>query len=275
MSVEKVKEMVEQDGDGPVSVLQDLRQLLRFQHALGIREYPLNEDVQRFLKCADAPSRKGVPTSTRTVAVSPAPLVRVAEGLSGDAILAALQQEARQCTLCSLAENRLGTVVPGRGLSHSRLMVVGDWSSQAQVCDPAILLGADEDIMLWKMMEAIALRPEDVYVTNILKCCPGAGQIPDPECRESCFSYLVREIGAVRPRLICAMGDLAVRMLVGSTEPLFRLRGRFALYRYQSANAIPVMPTFHPRYLLANPEMKKATWKDLLAIRQRLEKLKD
>ena len=93
--------------------------------------------------------------------------------------------------------------------------------SEEQGGNPEILFGPDEDIMLWKMMEAIALRPEEVYVTNILKCCPGVGQVADQECRESCFSYLVREIVAVRPQLICAMGDLAVRMLVGGTGAAF------------------------------------------------------
>ena len=192
--------------------------------------------------------------------------------MSGPALLSVLQKEVGQCTLCRLASGRQGTV-PGRGSAGSDLMVVGDWSAREQGGDPEILFGPDEDIMLWKMMEAIGLVPDNVYVTNILKCCPGAGQVPDQECLESCFSYLVREIGAVRPRLICAMGDLAVRMLVGSQETLFRLRGRFAIYQYQATDPIPVMPTFHPRYLLHNPEMKKATWKDLQAIRRRLDQL--
>ncbi|MHB8809607.1 MAG: uracil-DNA glycosylase [Desulfobulbaceae bacterium] len=260
--------------EGLVTTLRDLRQLLRFQQAMGIIEYPLNEDVRRFLQYTASPSRKDVQGSAGTAAAGPASLTLTTEEPSGTAILAAMSREVAQCTLCCLAASRLGTV-PGRGTSSSRLMVIGDWSVQTHGCNPGTLFGPDEDNMLRKMMEAIALPPDEVYVTNILKCCPGAGQVPDQECRESCLSYLVREIGAVRPRLICAMGELAVKMLVGSTEPLFRLRGRFALYRYQSTAAIPVMPTFHPRYLLANPEMKKATWKDLQAIKRRLEQLEE
>jgi uracil-DNA glycosylase family 4 len=268
LSAGKVKEAVQPDRDALAGTLQDLRQLLRFQQAMGIAEYPLNEDVRRFLKFTEVPAGKSV--ATRTTVARSALLSRPEEALSGPAVLAALRQEVGQCTLCPLTSGRQGTVA-GQGSAGSPLMVVGDWSSQEQGCSPEILFGPDEDGMLWKMMEAIALRPEEVYVTNILKCCPGAGQVPDHECRESCFSYLIREIGAVRPRLICAMGDLAVRMLVGSQEPLFRLRGRFTMYRYQATAVIPVMPTFHPRYLLRNPEMKKATWKDLQAIRRRLD----
>jgi len=259
-----VRELVQLDRDSLVSTLQDLRQQLRFQQALGIADYPLNEDVRRFLEFT------GVSARIRPRSAGPLPPSGPEELMTGPAVLAALQQEIGQCTLCRLAPGRQGTV-PGQGPAGSQLMVVGDWSSQEQVCNPEILFGPDEDSMLWRMMEAIALRPEEVYVTNILKCCPGAGQIPDQECQESCFSYLVREIGAVRPRLICAMGDLAVRMLVDNLEPLVRLRGRFAMYSFQSMDAIPIMPTFHPRYLLANPEMKKAAWKDLQAIRGRLD----
>jgi DNA polymerase len=272
LSAGKVKEVVQLDRDALFSTLQDLRQQLRFQQALGISVFPLNDDVRRFLKLTEIPAGKGVPTMVRTGTQRTSPLSRPEEKVSGPAVLAVLQKEVAQCTLCRLAAGRQGTF-PGRGSAGSQLMVVGDWSSQEQGGNPEILFGPDEDSMLWKMMEAIALRPEEVYVTNILKCCPGVDQVPDQECLESCFSYLVREIVAVRPRLICAMGDLAVRMLVGSRETLFRLRGRFATYRYQSTGPIPVMPTFHPRYLFANPEMKKATWNDLQAIRRRLDQL--
>lgn len=270
MSAEKEKEIGRQDRDLLVGTLRDLHGLLQFQRGMGIGEYPLTEDVRHFLSVTDTAPRENV--SAGSVTRSARPPSRTDEGYSASAVLAALRQEIGQCTLCPLAPGRLGTV-PGLGSAGSSLMVVGDWSFQEQGCDPAILFGPEEDAMLWKMMEAIALPPEEVYVTNILKCCPAAGKDTGQECRESCFSYLAREIGAVRPRLICAMGDLAVRMLVGSTEPLFRLRGRFAVYRYQSADGIAVMPTFHPRYLGANPEMKKATWMDLQAIRRRLDQL--
>jgi DNA polymerase len=272
LSAEKVKETVQWDRDALFGMLLDLRQQLCFQQAVGITEFPLNEDVRRFLKCTGIPGEKKAPAGAGTGTRGSSPLSRPVETMSGPAVLSVLRKEVGQCTLCRLASGRQGTV-PGRGPAGSDLMVVGDWSARAQGGNPEIMFGPEEDIMLWKMMEAIGLGPENVYVTNILKCCPGVDQVSDQECQESCFSYLVREIEAVRPRLICAMGDLAVRMLVGSQETLFRLRGRFALYRYQEAEPIPVMPTFHPRYLLHNPEMKKATWKDLQGIRRRLDQL--
>ena len=235
---------------------------------MGIADYPLNEDLQRFLQNAVHREPSLVQTGQGSGVATPALRVPPVEGISAPEVLVALQHEIGQCTLCRLAAGSQGRV-PGQGRSGSPLMVVGDWSAQGQGCNPAILFGAEEDVMLWKMMEAIGLRQEGVYVTNILKCCPG-GEGAEQECWQDCFSFLLREIGAVQPRMICAMGELAVRMLVGGTEPLFRLRGRFTVCRYQSAPPIPVMPTFHPRYLLRNPEMKMATWKDLQAMQKRL-----
>ncbi|RJX17979.1 MAG: hypothetical protein C4563_10375 [Desulfobulbus sp.] len=260
------------EGGDHFRTLRDIRGLLRFQQSMGIAAYPLNDGIRRFFAVADGVSLKarsagdsGVGAKTRQERP------RADQGGAASTILAVLRQEIEQCSLCRLAECRKGTS-QGRGIPGSSLMVVGDWSAQENEPDPAILFGAEEDVMLWKMMEAIALQPEEVYVTNLLKCCPGG--TADDGCRESCFSYLIREIAAVKPRLICAMGDFAVRMLAGTAEPLFRVRGRFVEYRLQGAGAIPVMPTFHPRYLIRNPEMKMATWKDLQAIRRRLDQQK-
>lgn len=124
--------------------------------------------------------------------------------------------------------------------------------------------------MLWKMMQAIKLSQGEVYVTNLIKCrIAGAGK-PDSAMAASCFSYLTREIVSLRPRIICAMGDMAAQHLLGRTEPLVRLRGAFHSYRYAEDGELPVIVTFHPRFLLANAEMKKAAWQDLQQIQRRL-----
>jgi DNA polymerase len=149
-------------------------------------------------------------------------------------------------------------------------MVVGDWPVAGQGSTPSLLMGPEEDVMLEKMMAAIGLSPEQYCVTNVLKCCPAAGQEVAPAWGQTCASFLQREIGIIRPAIICAMGEIAARALLGGAEPLLRLRGRFTPCRYQDDPPIPVMPTFHPRFLLANPEMKMAAWKDLQAVQRRL-----
>ena len=150
-------------------------------------------------------------------------------------------------------------------------MVIGDWSLQEGGCRREVLFGREEDVMLHKMIAAINLVPEDVYVTNCIKCCPGEGGIFDRECEQSCYSFLNREISTVNPEVICAMGEAAARMLTGSRDMLVRIRGKFFPYCYHPSRSIAVMPTFHPRFLLRHPELKKATWTDLQAVMRRLQ----
>lgn len=247
--------------------LFDLKRVLRYHLAMGIEEYPRNADVERFLSSRRPDgSGKYAPNATPT-AGRPA----VSGAGSGEALLEALVEEIRSCSLCSFAGKRAG-IVAGLGNPGVRLMVVGDWSRQDKGFESTVLFGREEDEMLWKMMSAIELHPEQVYVTNCIKCCPKMGIDPDgDEAVTRCFSYVEREIAAVRPRLICAMGEMAAGMLLGKSAPLARLRGRMGTYGYRAEETVAVMPTFHPRFLLANPEMKKATWHDLQQVKRYLE----
>lgn len=268
MSPEKCKDMT---GDANQPGNEDLRRIrsrIRFHRAMGIEEYPRNAGVQRFMELTDreivAPRNK-----REKAAVHPA-LPHGAGVEPAGTILRALRQEIASCSGCRLAADRLGTV-PGRGRSGCRLMVVGDWSAQDETFTGELLFGPEEDVMLWKMMAAIGLEPQEVYATNCIKCCPGGGSSPDRDCETICFSFVSREIALLRPTVICAMGDIAARMLTGRQDPLFRLRGRFLGYRHDPAVSVAIMPTFHPRFLLRNPDMKKAAWSDLQAIKRRLE----
>ena len=242
------------------AALHALRDTLRFHQAIGIEEYPDNEDVRRFLQKVNRPEQQSRQQAGNAHVDS-----KTFAGID------TLAQEINDCTLCRLSRESLGRI-PGKGRKGCRLMIVGDWSSQSETFSPETLLGEEEDVMLWKMMAAIDLQPGQVYLTNSLKCCPRDTTIIDGTCEESCFSFLAREIAAVKPGVICAMGDMAVRVLMGGKEPLARLRGRFGRYRYQSGGgAGMIMPTFHPRFLLHHPDMKKATWNDLQAIKRRLD----
>ncbi|MDD3618176.1 MAG: uracil-DNA glycosylase [Desulfobulbaceae bacterium] len=247
-------------------VLRRIRGLIGFHRAMGIEVYPRSGGMRRFLEMTDPGT--GVPAGQKAKGTTRPG--QAADGRTGSAgtLLRALRQEVAACTGCVLAADRLG-VVPGRGGRGCRLMVVGDWSAQDGGFAGEILFGPDEDVMLGKMMAAIGLAPEEVYVTNCIKCCPAGGREPDSACAAACFSFVSREIAVLEPPIICAMGDLAAGMLTGRKEPLIRLRGRFTGCR-PAASAV-VMPTFHPRLLLRNPEMKKAVWSDLQAIRRRLE----
>jgi len=240
-------------------VLYILRDVLRFHQAMGIEMYLNDQEVQRFLNRVDRPGAKRDEQSGYTAAETGAPVAGIDN----------LVDEINDCALCRLSRESSGRV-PGRGRMGCRLMIVGDWSSQSGAFSPGTLFGTAEDEMLWKMIAAIEMQADQVYVTNSLKCCPADSGTIDGKCEESCFSFLAREIAAVNPQVICAMGEIPVRMLMGRKEPLARLRGRFGSYRCKSGRSVPVMPTFHPRFLLEHQEMKKATWNDLLAIKRRL-----
>ena len=252
-------------------LLSALRGQIKLHQALGIDEYPATPDLARFMELTAR--QPGTPAGVMTSAQQ-GPTLSMPEGSGGkdEATLVFLRQEMMSCRLCRLHEARLGTVV-GSGNLTCDLMVVGDWSQQKKTgYSQEVLFGPEEDVMFWKMMAAIKLAPEAVYVTNSLKCCPGEGVLPDRTC-ETCFSFLEREIALVRPRVICAMGEVAARLLTGSAEPLARLRGKFARYRYQSGHDIAVIPTYHPRFLLQNKEMKRAAWLDLQAVEKLLHSI--
>jgi len=249
-------------------LLSMLRQKLREHQAMGIDAYPASSDLRRFFALtaegAGILSGKKDSSGTRDIASRPTEL------LGNNDKLELLRQEVSGCSRCHLHQEKLGSIFGG-GSPPCRLTIVGDWSVQNRDNFlPTSYFGPEEDVMLWNMMAAIDLKPDDVYVTNCLKCCPGEHFKPDSKSGRSCFSYLEREIVLAGAVLICAMGEVAARMLSGSSEPLARLRGKFVRYRYQAERNILVMPTYHPRFLLRHPEMKRAAWLDLQAIKRKL-----
>lgn len=169
------------------------------------------------------------------------------------------------CSRCKL--HRLGRrqVVFGVGNPHARLMFVGEAP------------GADEDLqgepfvgragqLLTRIIEAIGLRRQDVYIANVIKCRPPNNRNPEPDEVEQCEPFLFRQIDAIRPAVIVALGKFAAQSLLRTAEPITRIRGRE--YRYRAAILIP---TYHPAYLLRNPAAKREVWEDMKRVKAILE----
>jgi DNA polymerase len=112
--------------------------------------------------------------------------------------------------------------------------------------------------LLTRIIAAIKLRREEVYIANVVKCRPPENRVPEPDEIATCSPFLRRQIAAIRPLFICTLGGCAAQTLLGTTEPISRLRGR--LYDYEG---VRVLPTFHPAYLLRNPEKKRLVWEDM------------
>ena len=254
-----------------------VRNLLRFHQSMGLTGYPGRAELAKlFCSQGDAGmmlsslsplSSKNRKTTPRKTTILETPKIPTLS-------LSHIQQEIKKCHRCSLGENRLGQVI-GNNPQRAKLMVVGDWSHQIGGKDDFslhTLMGREEDTMLWKMMNAIGLGRESVFVTNVVKCCPtGAGV--GAESVRLCRDYLGQEIASVRPEIILAMGTVAARVLVdkdAEEAPIVSLRGRFYPCRWAGCKSIRVMVSFHPCFLVENTEMKKMAWQDLQMVQRQL-----
>lgn len=174
-----------------------------------------------------------------------------------------LEAKAKACQACALGRTR-NNVVYGEGNVSADLMFIGEAP------------GLDEDRtgrpftgkagqLLSKIIVAMGLKRQDVYLANSLKCKPPESQSPLPEEIAQCSPILKRQIELIRPKVICALGTIATQTLLQSDQPISQLRGKWHDY-----DNYKVMPTYHPSYLLSNPEEKKAVWDDIQLITKEL-----
>jgi uracil-DNA glycosylase len=179
--------------------------------------------------------------------------------------LAAVRSDIGDCTRCKLHTLGRRQIVFGVGNPEADLMFVGEAP------------GADEDLqgepfvgragqLLTKIIEAIGLTREDVYIANVIKCRPPGNRNPEPDEVEQCEPFLFRQIEVIKPKVIVALGKFAAQTLLRTLDPISRLRGR--VYDYRGAKLIP---TFHPAYLLRNPSSKREVWEDMKVVRTLLQ----
>ncbi len=174
-----------------------------------------------------------------------------------------LMKEVRECQKCGLAVHRTHPVF-GEGSLRAELVFVGEAPGREEdLCGKPFVGKAGA--LLTRIIEAMGLSRSEVYITNILRCRPPQNRNPEPEEVASCRPYLIRLLQIIKPKVICTLGKFASQSLLGSTEPISRLRGRFKEFE-----GVPVMPTFHPAYLLRNPEDKKLVWQDMKLVLEHL-----
>jgi DNA polymerase len=152
-------------------------------------------------------------------------------------------------------------VVFGVGHPHARLMFVGEAPGQDEDIQGIPFVGRAGQL-LTKMIEAIELKREQVYIANVIKCRPPQNRNPEPDEVATCEPFLFRQIDAIRPRVIVALGKFAAQALLRSNAPISRLRGRVFDYR-----GAVLVPTFHPAFLLRSPDYKREAWEDLKKVR--------
>jgi DNA polymerase len=177
--------------------------------------------------------------------------------------LEALRREVLKCRSCDLAKTRLN-VVFGSGNPKADLMFIGEAPGFDEDRQGLPFVGR-AGALLTKIIEAMGLRREDVYIANVLKCRPPNNRPPLPDEMLACQKNVKRQVAIIKPKVICTLGKFASQTILKSMAPISKLRGNF--YEYEG---IKVMPTFHPAYLLRNPEDKKLVWQDMKKIRKAL-----
>ncbi|HXT13695.1 MAG TPA: uracil-DNA glycosylase [Candidatus Angelobacter sp.] len=238
--------------DATIHQLQELK-------TQGVRFIPVT--VETLTALGQPPRRRQVPTPAAPASIDPKA-----------AAFAELRARALACMKCPNLASSRKNVVFGVGNIHAQLMFVGEAP------------GADEDEqgepfvgkagqLLTKIIQTMGLRRGDVYIANILKCRPdtpgqsAGNRKPTPEEMQTCIPYLHEQIDLIQPKVLVALGATAVEGLLGKTVGITRLRGNWQTYR-----GIPLMPTYHPAYLLRNQALseKRRVWEDMLQVMEKL-----
>jgi len=178
------------------------------------------------------------------------------------ALLAAIRDEMGDCTRCKLHAGRKNLVF-GVGNPDARLMFVGEGPGRDEDEQGEPFVGAAGQL-LTKIIEAIGLDRSDVYIANVVKSRPPNNRNPEPDEIAACLPFLEKQIDAIGPKVLVALGNVAAKTLLKTDTGIMKLRGSWREYR-----GIPLMPTFHPAYLLRNAEDKRLVWEDMLKVADR------
>jgi DNA polymerase len=178
--------------------------------------------------------------------------------------LEALAEQVQGCTACRLSEGRR-KVVFGEGGCRAGIMFIGEGPGAEEDRTGRPFVGQAGQL-LDGMIRALGLDREAVYIANVVKCRPPGNR--DPEAREmtACTPILDRQVDLLAPKVMVALGRVAAQRLTATSKPISALRGSWTAYR-----GIPLLPTFHPAYLLRNPTAKRAVWQDLKRVREKLK----
>lgn len=177
--------------------------------------------------------------------------------------LSQFEKQIQGCTLCQLSEGRKH-VVFGAGHHHAQLVFVGEAPGREEDQQGYPFVG-EAGQLLDKILTAMKMSRESVYICNVIKCRPPRNRDPQPEEISACEPFLKKQLLLIKPKLIVALGRFAAQALLQTKAPISRLRGQW--FEYED---IPVMPTFHPAYLLRNPSGKRDVWEDMKQVMNRL-----
>lgn len=173
--------------------------------------------------------------------------------------LTGVREELGDCTRCPLSHTRKNLVF-GEGSNRARLVFVGEAPGEEEDNQGRPFVGRAGQLLA-KIINAMGLKRQEVYICNILKCRPPGNRNPKEEEITTCEPFLVKQLEAINPEVICALGTFAAKTLLRTEAPISSIRGKFHDYHGRK-----LMPTYHPAYLLRNPDAKKLVWEDVQKI---------
>ena len=238
-------------------IIDDLQSHLDYLKRLGITELPLSDRKNEKIY------RSEMSTGTETLHESPLPYGKGNSSQSEVLNLGEIRCELGDCQRCKLYKTR-STLVFGEGNEKARLMVIGEGPGYDEDVQGRPFVGKAGQL-LTKILQSIEIEREEIYITNIIKCRPPQNRNPEPDEIESCYPFLLTQIQAIQPRIICALGTFAAHTLLRTDAKITSLRGK--AYDF---SGIQVFPTYHPAYLLRNPEKKREVWEDIKRIAKAL-----
>jgi DNA polymerase len=202
----------------------------------------------------------------------PIPLPRPRDEINAERLATLDRTQVKECRKCRLCEGRTQTVF-GQGHAAARLVFVGEGPGYEEDKQGLAFVGPAGQL-LTKMIAAMGLTRNDVYICNVVKCRPPENRTPFADEMLACSPYLHEQLSIIQPEIIVALGAPAAKTLLNTADSVGKLRGRFHEYHPPESvgegRPIPVMPTYHPAYLLRTPEDKGKVWADLQMVMSRL-----
>jgi len=262
-----------------LEIVAEVRAHLEYQRALGVRSVELPSGVSGPTEgrptSAREDSTRPVPASSHrplperiAAAAAASPVAEPAGSLeapsSGPLTLEAIREEIGDCRRCKLHKGR-NSIVYGEGDPKAAIVFVGEGPGFEEDQQGRPFVGAAGQLLTDIIEKGMKIKRAEVYICNIVKCRPPNNRNPEPDEVEACIGFVKKQIAAINPRVIVTLGNVPTQNLLNTKQGITRMRGT-----WQEYNGIPVMPTFHPSYLLRSPGEKKWVWIDIKKVMERL-----
>jgi uracil-DNA glycosylase family 4 len=189
---------------------------------------------------------------------APARLPVLAEQLAACTTLEGVREVLGDCTRCKLAKQGRQQIVYGVGAANAEIMFIGEGPGAEEDRRGEPFVGAAGELLTSIIENGMGIRRGEVYIANVVKCRPPQNRDPEPDEVAACEPFLAAQIRAIKPKVLITLGKHAAHTLLGVQTPITRMRGKWGEYQ-----GTPLMPTFHPAYLLRNPAEKRAVWEDV------------